>query len=189
MTDSFSFPFFFLFFFFFFNSDLQLFLISFILPESNKSLCWAVWLFKALLASSQRISIKVPTWLYHSYKSKSLLTFFACGWFTLFFHFGVLFCIIFTYYDNQSYILWKIKTSHRYNIQLFTYSWLLLSLCDLVQFLFHYMLYNDIFLCYFCWFRGQTDSQFPVHHCHCHEHILWSRWCLVSVHHLRYTLM
>ena len=33
-----------------------------------------------------------------------------------FFHFGVLFCNIFTYYENQSLILWKIKTNYKYNI-------------------------------------------------------------------------
>ena len=110
------------FFFFFFILTCSFFLISFILPESNKSQCWAVWLFKALLPSSQRISLKVPTWVYHSYKRKSLLIFFCLWLIYTFFKFGVLFCIIFTYYDNQSYILWKIKTTHRYNIQLSTYS-------------------------------------------------------------------
>ena len=41
---------------------------------------------------------------------KQIFTYIFCLWLIyIFFHFGVLFCIIFTYYDNQSYILWKIK--------------------------------------------------------------------------------
>ena len=40
---------------------------------------------------------------------KQLLTYLFLSLIYTFFHFGVLFCIIFTYYDNHSYIVWKNK--------------------------------------------------------------------------------